>query len=254
MLLASYFLRLIAFLGKSKIKYCWMSILVACAIPAAAQITAPDSSSLPGAVSYATQLYNQAFGRNSHLLNGTEYVAYSGEGYWGHPFLVADAPQVGSLYYDGFFYPRIELLYDIKLDQVIVQPPGASAPIALTSARVKQFALYGRTFVYVAAGAGSPAGAGFYDLLQDGKVRLLAKRRKTLLEESTKTGKGGQFTQHDELFVQDGPAFYPVSSTKQLLGLWPARRDALQQYARHHRADTPENAISALVSYYNSLQ
>lgn len=223
-------------------------------LSASAQVPAPDSSSLTGAVSYATRLYTEAFGRNTHLLNGSEYVAYGGEGYAGHPFFGSDAPKEGSLFYDGFFYPRIELLYDIKLDQLIVQPPGARGPISLASPRVRQFELYHRTFVYLAAAAAPPAGAGFYDLLQDGKVRLLAKRRKTLLETTTKTGKEGQFTQHDELFVQEGASFHPVSSAKQIPDLLPAQRDALRQYARRHQSDTPESAIIALVGYYNSLQ
>lgn len=237
----------------------WLVAVTLFPVGVAAQNSPPaDSSALAASVAYAIGLHTSVFGPATHLFNGTEYVNYSLPNYVGHQFFVSDAPQIGSLTYDGFIYPRVPLLYDIKLDQLIVSGPSQLPSLSLVSEKVSQFILFSRTFLYLSPDSGKVgAGAGFYNLLVDGPAQLLAKRRKTLLEETVQTGKEGVFTEHDQLFLRLGKRFYQLRNVQDLWRLLPAQKTALRNFARRRHLnlgdDNEENALTELVNHYNSL-
>lgn len=238
----------------------FLAVTLAAAGAAQAQQTAAaDSSALASSIAYTQQLQAAEFGPGTYLLNGANYLNYSRANYVGHQFFVGDVPQEGSLRYDGFFYPRLLLLYDIKLDQLLVSLAAPRPTLSLVSEKVAEFTLYSRKFIYLPAlpGLAATAKPGFYNLLADGPARLLAKRRKTLREETERTVKEGLFTEQDFLVLQAGGSNYLLATEQDLLRALPARKAELRAFARKRHlkydADNRENSLVALVSYYNSL-
>ena len=88
------------------------------------------------------------------------------------------------------------LRYDLVLGQLVLRVPPGVTEMYLVNEKVVRFALGGHTFVrLVADSAGSPAPTGYYDLLVEGPMRVLAARHKDVQTRATLEGMQGEISQ-----------------------------------------------------------
>ena len=233
---------------------CCLCVALLLANKALGQAVGPDSSALAA----LGQRYAAARGAESRLYNGPAYAGYTAPFVKGQPFFESAAPQLATVDYDGNTYADVPLRYDLVLGQLVLQVPSGVTEMYLVNEKVARFALGGHTFVrLVADAAGSPAPTGYYDLLVEGPVRVLAARRKDVQTRATFEGMQGEISQIDEVFIYKDRRYYPVSKAKELLRLFPESKGPLRAYIRAQKlpfnAAGREPSIAAVVRYYATL-
>ncbi|WP_223648445.1 hypothetical protein [Hymenobacter psoromatis] len=227
-------------------------------LPAAAQAPAPDTAATAAAVAAAGRTYAAALGTEQMLYDGPEYVDYTTPGTRGHQFWEQPQAQTGSVMYRGGTFADVPLNYDLLRDELLLFYPSLTATIVLPAAHVAGFTLGSRRFVRLVGD--TLAGAlptGYYELLAEGPVRLLARHRKQVHQTIISQALTLEYQQTDELFVRTPTITTTVTSLKKLLALLPAHQTELQRYARQqHLSFKPtDRAASAgqLLRYYYSL-
>ncbi|AIZ62934.1 hypothetical protein PK28_03170 [Hymenobacter sp. DG25B] len=245
------------------IKTCLFLFLLAFGVSLAArgQVPHPDSTFLTAAARQLTHHYEAMRQDQSQLYHGKEYVDYTR--YYrkseGHQFFESNKPQLGSVAYWGHSYPNVPLLYDIRLDQLVLQQPATALFLHLVEEKVAGFTVGTHRFVRLENQPGAPhaVATGFYEVLLDGPVRVLAKRRKEMKEQSDQKIYYPVFRVIDQLYVQMGNAYYPVSQLAPVLRIFPDQRKELQKFSRSQKLRfkkaTREADLVRLIRYYQSL-
>lgn len=238
-----------------------VAVVVLPYLPAFSQSISPaDSGYVAAAVEAATTRYTKAIGDNSLLFTGPEYLDYNMPYMKGNQFFGTGKPQIGTVYYHGTVYTKVPLLYDMKLDQVVIQPPTNPLQFRLVDENVKYFVIDGHTFTRIIKddSVRYSVPTGYYDLLVDGKAKVLAKRTKKTQTRRGLYGLEGSYLEETKLYLQKDNEFHPVTSRQSIVRLLSDRKTDLDSYARQHKLKfkkaTQEASVIELVKYYNLLQ
>jgi hypothetical protein len=211
------------------------------------------------------QHYTRARGAESRLYNGPEYVDYVKRHINGHQFLGPNELQLATVEYGGAIYERVPLRYDLVKDKLVVQWPMGMVDLALVNDNVRRFAIGPRHFVrLVAVPLSSPDSAGnglartgFYELLVDGPVQMLALRRKELQERAVAGRLEGSITQKNEFFICKEQRYYKVAKAGAVLAVFPESKVALRKYVRSEKLKFGEAyreaSLLALMRYHATL-
>ncbi|GAB3240023.1 hypothetical protein GCM10027346_33740 [Hymenobacter seoulensis] len=229
--------------------------------PTQAQTVPTDSTFLSAAKKQVEQRYAQAIQDQSQLYNGAEYFNYTRyyQEVRGHQFFMSPTEQPGSVYYGGHQYANVPLLYDIRLDQVIIKQPTSSFSLKLVDEQVKNFSIHGHTFIRLEKDsvANQNITPGYYDLLLDKSIKLLAKHTKRMQAQPSQNTTRAEFTAADRYFIQKGNTYYAIKSKGSIISLFPESRKQLQKFARTNKLsfnkETREADIIQLLRYYTTL-
>jgi len=244
---------------------CWLVLSgsLFAAPHAGAQIIVASDSSLALAAAAARRPYSQATQAESRLLNGTEYINYSRPNSVGHQFFQSTIAQLGSLTYDGLTFTAVPLLYDLKLDQVVMPDPTHATSLKLLAEKVQAFTIGGHQFVRLVSVDTTTKAAfptGFYDLLLAGTgrgVSLLARRTKREVQEPVAGHLEFQYEEKTQLLVQQNGSLTEADNLKDFLTLLPEHKAALQKFGRNNhlqfKGTSREASATALLRYYNTL-
>lgn len=235
-----------------------MAVLLAWGQPAAGQDAA--SRLLAASVAAARQQYAVAFASHPQLINGPEYADYA-QRYAvriGHQFFLSAEKAPGSVRYNGLPFTDLQLAYDCVLDQVVLQNTASPLSLRLISENVEEFVVAGHRFIrLVAPAAPAPISTGFYEVVLDGPVQVLAKRAKRMQRRVAQGNVTVEFTPTTKLFVRKDTLYYPVSRKRELVKLLADRNEEVQHYMRRHKLpftkDAREQTIIQVARYYNSL-
>lgn len=226
---------------------------------ALAQPSSADSSLVATAQQSLSQYYTRALGDAAHLYNGPEYINYVRRDTQGHRFFGSDAAQPATITYDGHAYPNVPLWYDLVRGQLVLTAPGGALTLLLLNERVSSFTVGGHSFIRLVGDSSghAPVRTGYYDLLLDGPVQLLAARHKTLRIRALAEGVESTITASTDYLVRKDHRYYPVSNAASVLRLFPEQRAALQQYRKSNRllfgTEQREQALLALLRYQATL-
>jgi hypothetical protein len=155
----------------------------------------------------------------------------------------------GSVMYDGILYPNVQLLYDIVLEEVVVEHFNKYYKIILPKQRVTHFSLLNHTFQWINTDSlQKPVlSTGFYENLYEGKVKLLAKRTK-IMEESIDAGRvEKEFIQINRFFIAKDNKYYPVKNKKSVLKVFDEHKKEIRKYFRSLRINFKEDREAAIV-------
>lgn len=225
---------------------------------ACAQPGKSDSLQLAAAIDSLTVRHSQALGNEQQVYNGKEYFNHDKYYLRGHQFYASNEEQEGSIIYEGYRYNKVAMLYDIVLEQLVVLEPAGAYLFKLENHKVSKFMVHGHTFIWLATDTITQSSfqAGFYDLLENGQAKLLAKRRKVVFEQPTQRGMEGKFEVADKFYIQKQNKFFEVTKKKSVLNVFPNQKKELQKFIRQQHLTFKkagrENAIASLVKYYNS--
>ena len=226
------------------------------------QTVSTDSSLTEPATGSLQRQYAAARGRESRLFSGPEYVNRLPGYLTGHPYFNSPQAQPATVVYAGSTYADVPLRYDLMQGLLVLNAPqNGGRLLQLVNEKVARFTLAGHTFIRVVtdSASGAPVRTGYYDLLLDGPVRLLASREKNMQRRSTDQGMVGEITQRDELFLYHAldRRYYPAGSSRAVLKLFPDQKAALRKHIRtrklRFRGASRESDFAELLRYQATL-
>ncbi|WP_311136650.1 TonB-dependent receptor [Hymenobacter cellulosilyticus] len=223
---------------------------------ARAQSASTDSLATTGSL---RRHYSAAVGSDSRLYNGPEYVNYVKRFVTGHQYFETNQLRPATVEYAGSTYADVPLRYDIVQDELVLNAPKGILEMLLIKDKVTRFTVAGHSFIHLTAGSAEalPERPGFYELLVDGPVQLLALRRKDLQERASAGGLEGEITEKDAFFLRQNNLYSKASKAQSVLALLPEHKAALRDYIRAQKlkfnAAAREESLVALVRYAATL-
>lgn len=219
---------------------------------------ASDSLFVAQAVASAVAAYDRSQRGQVALYNGAEYVPIP-EPYEGFPFFASEYLEEGSVMYSGELFHNVPLEYDLVQDQLVIEhydQRGYVTEVRLHDDLIDYFDLLGHRFIHV---RGEPDWGdlrpGFYDLLHDGKIKLLCRRKKNKQDRIEDRRVNVSFIERNTYYlVRDGQAI-TLRNKAAVLKALADKKKALRQFVRANRlkeVDKEEMMIS-LVQHYDSL-
>lgn len=207
--------------------------------------------------SVVRKYYATAIAENSLLFNGTEYY-YDDRSLAGHPFLETTDFVKGTVTYNNILYTDIPLSYDILRDQVVAFLPtsGGDIKMKLITEKINAFSIGGRSFVHVIKDSAANISNGFYEVLHNGKVQLLAKRSKRIQENVSSLGVEKKVEDNNVFYIKKNNKYYEVSSRSSLLDVLNENKSQLSKFIKQsdirYNKDVEYNIIRA-VRYFDQL-
>ena len=207
------------------------------------------------------QLYRTTTAIPAQLYNGPQYVDYSlrYSEQKGHQFFLDTEPQLGDVTYRQQPFRNLLLRYDIVLDQVVLGLPESPLLMRLLGEQLPQFTIAGHSFVRVVADStvGNVLNTGYYEVLHDGRVQLLARRAKRKQDRIVNKARTVEFIPTDKLFARKDGVYYPLKSASAALKLFADRQAEVQTYMQQNKVKLRkshfENTMGVLVDFYNQL-
>jgi hypothetical protein len=203
-------------------------------------------------LSEVLQNYQQTLGLSIPLYNGMVHVGYSSS-IAGNPYFFSTDWVIGKIQFEDITYENIQLKYDVFADQVIVKHP-AGFGIILYSPRIQFFDIAGAHFIYFDGKKHNEMlPSGFYQVLANGKIELLAKRAKKINEKITSKVEQQYYDVDRHYIIKDNHA-YPVGNLKSVLKLLPERKKDIKDFIKKNRYKYRRNTeftLTKIVTFYN---
>jgi hypothetical protein len=228
--------------------------------PALGQMAAPPFD-VAAAAAGAKQQYANAFLSHTVLYSGPEYFDYSKPYHacTGHQYFLVPERQLGSVVYNQHAFSNVLLSYDVVLDQVVLSPPQSPLTLRLINEKVDRFSIGPHRFTRLVADSASRnvIRTGYYEVLVDSTVQVLAKRSKRMQEHISQMSIDVEFIPADRLFIRQAGRYYAVASKSSVMHLFADHSKEMQKYSQEHKLRFSkaqrEASIVQLVAYYDSL-
>lgn len=225
-----------------------------------AQATSAEAR-LPAAAETIQKQYAASAITEPIIYSGPEYADYTRKYHTrtGHPYFLQPKLQPGSASYNNRDFTNLQIQYDLVLDQVVLAQPSNSLRLRLLDDKLRSFSVDGHRFVRLVADSASAdvIRTGYYELLADGPVQVLAKRSKTLYERLNKPYVDVSFVERSRAFMQKAGHYYAVRSKGAAMRLLADQGPAMQQYLKEHDLrfgkSQLESSLVELARYYNGL-
>lgn len=220
------------------------------------QSLAPDTTASP-AVKNAIDYYNSVFAEQLHLYNGKEYVDYSRPFEEGQPYFLNSYWNKGTVTYSGNNYSDVSIKYDLVSDDVIILASNKIFKIRLLKENVARFSIAGHSFINLSRDSltGTNMPQGFYDVLTDGTIKLLARRTKYIQSDIKQTVELRVFGK-DQFYIKKNNTYFNVTTKRSLLEQVGDRRKEIQQFIRQNKLrfkKDVENTMIKIIRYYNQI-
>ncbi len=216
----------------------------------------PTTDSLDNiALRKAEAFFTTSIKEQSRIFNGPAHYAY-GSNVGGSAFFMDASISIGTVVYEGNFYKDVPLLYDLYLDRLVSVNDGDL--FSMVTDKVNEFYLLGHHFIYMPTPNpknSSPIESGFYDLIYDGKMRILAKRVKKL-QFSTNKEVPNYFNPKVTYYLERGGQYEVVGSESSFLNLFKDKKSELKKKLTASKVKfnkNPEEAMVIMAAYYESL-
>jgi len=206
----------------------------------------PDSNARQIALANTIQTYHTFIGVQARVYNGIEHVPYPPL-VKGQPYFVSDSIREGSVVYDGVLYTNILMEYDLVRDQLIVRNKSGNY-ISPPQGRIERFNLDGHEFFHTPN--------GYYDLLATGKITLVAKRIKQLVESIVTLQVTYSIEERNRYYRLEGGVYHPIHNRKALFALFGDKKKEVRQYLRRNNIRMRNNWEELLLRstrYFNQI-
>jgi hypothetical protein len=238
----------------SKIRRILTGLLLLSPLACYCQATKVDTSFLAQSKSKSIALYAATILDQSRLFNGSDYIVYMPKDEE-HPYYGSDDWTIGSVVYWDELYENVQLLFDLSIDQVIVEHDRGS-PVRLIPEKVQQFTMLGHTFVRLVKDDKNKLSDGFYDQLYNGKSKVYAKHSKSYRETLQAPKVIPSFDEGVRYYVVKDGNFHVVKTKGSVLQVLSDRKSELKNFLRKNRIrynDDREKTIVRLTEFYDSL-
>ena len=214
------------------------------------------NESIPAAPSYSLVIQNH-YSDKQLLLNGriwrNPYLKAIG-----NQFFLSDSFLKGSVFFNGRRFDNLDLLYDIKSDELLLKTESHPV-IIMNKEMVDSFILVFNNRDYHIINFGNESSGvlrGYVNIIYDGPSTLYVKYRKDF-QPLAVDGRYDLFYFENSAFLKKGNEIMPVVGKKKLLFLLEDKKKDIRHYIRSNRLKIrqkdPETYIPVL-QYYDSLR
>lgn len=218
--------------------------------PATAASSARDVAPFP------VSLYKEATAQSQNLYNGRQYYLYDAR-MEEHQFFEQRRWQTGVVLYDGQQFDSIPMLYDIFKDEVVIRHFNGDH-VLLQTVKVDSFIVNNHYFARLEAGKdiNKQMRTGFYDILYNGRTRLIARRSKQRQEKIVDKVVIAYYPLKSFFYVFKDGRYHSVHTKKSALNLFPAYKKDFRKVLRDNKIKFRKNrevAIAKIVATYDEL-
>lgn len=205
----------------------------------------------------AIKMYDHFSRDNAPVYNGPQYIflVYKKEG---DPYFESGDFSDGWVNYNGRKYDSLKMIYDVARNQVVVLAPDKISAIALHNEFVDSFSLRNHVFIKLEKDYKQNLNnAGFYDLLYNGKIRVLARRLKEIDENIQGNDIVHIFYVKDHYYIFKDGLYYLVGNKKDLFRLFHDQLHDVKKFIRKHhlkfKRKSFEEPMLQVAEYYDHL-
>jgi hypothetical protein len=224
--------------------------------PCFAQVNLRDTLFVETALEKARDEYTIGMEGQSNIYSGTEHPEQRNLRAGHHPFFLTDDWSDGSVLYDGEFYNKVSLMYDISVDKLIVEHYYNHSMVQLFTRRVDRFSFMGHNFIRISANKGNLT-AGLYELLYDGDTKVLAKHEKMKQRTIQSRKVIFYYIQKTRYYILKDGAYQAVKDKSSLLGILEDQKPVLKKFVRDNKVDFRRQrgkAIAQVAEFYDTVK
>jgi hypothetical protein len=218
-----------------------------------AQLTS-DSIVYGNAAPVISKYYIGALGEHSPLYNGIHYIEYAFTLKEGYPYFESQEFMPGEIYFDGMVFHDVPMYYDLVKDIVVIQDFRKVYKIVLPADKVQQFTLSNHTFIRIEHGDDHQVKTGFYDQLFKGKISVLVKRQKKIIEKKVYPRIELLIDETNTYYIVKDGIYHRCKNKNGLLDILNDKRKGIEDYFKKNEVrfkTNPERAMIAAAEYYN---
>ena len=241
-------------------KYLIFFLITCCVRNVALAQTVTDSLSAKQTTVYANieRDFYKKIGPQSRLYNGMQYdpaANIKGNAYYKD----IDTWTKGSVFYDGYLYTNVSMMYDIYYDELIILIYNNFMRISLISEKIDYFNLFDRHFIRIKKDPlnSNSLKTGFYDELYKGKIQVLAEKSKNLQNTTDNLGNIiTYFSPSKDYYLFKNDKYYTVNSQGAFLDVLKDHKKELKQFIKSNSINfksDPEQAMASIAAYYDHL-
>lgn len=201
------------------------------------------------------EYYTHKQGKTSQIFNGPEYIP-ADINIKGHPFFEQKTLQLGVVKYDGNFYDHIKMGFDIYRNELAIvhyDEKEHFSLIRLSNQKINSFGFNGHRFIRLIKEENKGLSAtGFYEILHNGNLKVLAKRVKKV-QPTTERPYRYEFYNDSKLFIYKDGIFHHIGSKNMLFNLLEDEKKAIRR-VRRRKKDGFENYVVRVCNYYEELK
>lgn len=222
-----------------------------------AQIFKPDSA-LKTPIKNAESLFNSSIKQQSLLLNGPAFQNYASNVDGSANFLDLTSFIWGDVIYDGYRFNGVAMMYDLYEDKVIAVKNN-SAMYSLVSQKVSDFYLSNHHFKYinVVDTTTTKIRSGFFDVLYNGDLKILAKRVKKVQLSINNQDKDLRyfFVPKTTYYLERNNQYEVIANESAFFNLFKDKKTELKKHLSNYKIKfkkKPEEAMILLAAYYEN--
>ncbi|RKD13311.1 hypothetical protein BCY91_10920 [Pelobium manganitolerans] len=221
--------------------------------------TISDSLFVAHATNYTVNNYLNQLKSEAPIYDGQKYLPDLRLDENGHTLFLSNQYTKGSVVYDGHLFNNVDMEYDLVHDQLVLLNYDRVSGIVLKQAHVDSFYLHGHSFVHIRPAdiKAKEIRPGYFELLYNGKVDLLAKRIKTISETTTQYKVKRTVEQQDFYYVHKDSSYIRIRNKKDLFSVFGDTHTSKesQQYLKSQHINfrkDKEKAMLALLKWHDS--
>ncbi len=219
------------------------------------QTMVPDSAA--GFTGKAYYEYVSAIKEDLELFNGKEHVEYQFSFEYGSPYFFESSFSKGDVTYQNKTYKDIPLMYDIIKDEIAILNYKLYRLIP-DKTKVDAFTVHGHHFIKLANSISNykELPKGYFDLLYNGEISMLAKRTKNIQNRYKNTSIETRVYSKDFFYIQKNNTLLEFRSKKSFLKLLSDKKKEIAQFTRQNNLSYragKEQTMVKIISYYNSI-
>ena len=180
----------------------------------------------------AIDLYNNYTDGNAPIFNGSEYLYYTFKKE-GDPYFETGNFTKGWVGYEGTVYDPVSIFYDVVRNQLVILNADSMSRIVMLNEFVDSFNLLGHTFINLKEDYKQNLyNTGFYDLLYNGRIQLLARRIKLMSDVIEDMSLIRRFSIKDRFYIHKDGLYYLVNNKKDVFHLFEDKKHELRRLMR----------------------
>ncbi|MCH5718881.1 hypothetical protein [Niabella hibiscisoli] len=182
-----------------------------------------DTSHLP-------ESYYTTFGSDLPVYSGRLFLGYASS-IKGSPYIPETGWLPGDIQYNNIWYKVGGIKFDAYTGELIIYTPNQFS-ILPVKYRISNFTLGEKKFIRLDSTVKSATRAGFYELLADGDLKVLARRNATLEQKIEQQVLEYEFLRADEFFLQRNDQLTKIVSKRKLYELLKDKKKLIKKTLR----------------------
>lgn len=206
----------------------------------------------------ASASYLDLMGKDAVLYAGAEYISPRQQ-IEGTPFFGQESRFKGDVMFAGTWFFGLPIHYDLVNDKLLIWSFDQSQLLVMNSEKIDRFRLGNEEFVRggVVAKAKENRKAGFYQILHEGDVQVLAQKKKVVVQKSAADKSFAYYKQFNTYFMVMDGNWVEVNGKKSIMHIFSDQKENIKAFIRNKNLNynkSPELFLQKVAAYYESIR